>query len=102
MTIVMYCYNTMAVMDMTARTALPRARTRDMIELDTARRDVVRLEAAPTRYVEGSRVRFAYRRPSPSTERGWFLGDGGEGRSHSARPRAKQVVPPPASGMSEQ
>ena len=38
-----------------------------MSELTTAMRDVVTLETAPTEYVEGSGIRFAYRRLGPST-----------------------------------
>lgn len=38
-----------------------------MTELDTANRDVATLETAPTRYVEGGGIRFAYRRLGPST-----------------------------------
>ena len=40
---------------------------KDMTELDTATRDVAALESAPTRYIEGSGIRFAYRRLGPST-----------------------------------
>jgi pimeloyl-ACP methyl ester carboxylesterase len=38
----------------------------DVTEPDTASEDVVTLETAPTRYVEGSGIRFAYRRLGPS------------------------------------
>jgi pimeloyl-ACP methyl ester carboxylesterase len=39
----------------------------DVTELDPAIRDVPTLETAPTRYVEGSGIRFAYRRLGPTT-----------------------------------
>jgi pimeloyl-ACP methyl ester carboxylesterase len=39
----------------------------DMTERTTARPDVVTLETAPTRYVEGRGIRFAYRQLGPST-----------------------------------
>jgi pimeloyl-ACP methyl ester carboxylesterase len=39
-----------------------------MTELDTASQDAATLETAPTRYIEGSGIRFAYRRLGPSTE----------------------------------
>jgi pimeloyl-ACP methyl ester carboxylesterase len=38
----------------------------DVTEPDTASEDVVTLETAPTRYVEGSGIRFAYRKLGPS------------------------------------
>ncbi len=38
-----------------------------MNELNTANREVATLERAPTRYVEGSGIRFAYRKLGPST-----------------------------------
>jgi pimeloyl-ACP methyl ester carboxylesterase len=38
----------------------------DMIETDTARQAAATLETAPTRYVDGSGIRFAYRRLGPS------------------------------------
>jgi pimeloyl-ACP methyl ester carboxylesterase len=38
----------------------------DMTKLNTANRNVVALETAPTRYVEGSGIRFAYRQLGPS------------------------------------
>jgi pimeloyl-ACP methyl ester carboxylesterase len=38
-----------------------------MTELDVASHDAATLETAPTRYIEGSRIRFAYRRLGPST-----------------------------------
>ncbi len=38
-----------------------------MTKLDTANHDVATLETAPTRYVEGSGIRFAYRQLGPST-----------------------------------
>jgi hypothetical protein len=38
-----------------------------MNELITANRKVATLETAPTRYVEGSGLRFAYRQLGPST-----------------------------------
>ncbi len=38
-----------------------------MSELTTAMREVVTLETAPTEYVEGSGIRFAYRKLGPST-----------------------------------
>lgn len=38
-----------------------------MTELDTASQDAATLETAPTCYIEGSGIRFAYRRLSPST-----------------------------------
>src|SRR5512133_2137296 len=37
-----------------------------MTELDTANQDDARLETAPTRYIEGRGIRFAYRRLGPS------------------------------------
>ena len=37
-----------------------------MTELDIASPDAAKLETAPTRYVEGRRIRFAYRRLGPS------------------------------------
>jgi pimeloyl-ACP methyl ester carboxylesterase len=39
----------------------------DMAELNTANRGVATLETAPTRHVEGSGIRFAYRQLGPST-----------------------------------
>jgi pimeloyl-ACP methyl ester carboxylesterase len=39
----------------------------DLSALDTARQNVATLETAPTRYVEGSGIRFAYRQLGPST-----------------------------------
>src|ERR1019366_5809954 len=39
----------------------------DMNQLSTANREVATLETAPTRYVEGSGIRFAYRQLGPST-----------------------------------
>jgi pimeloyl-ACP methyl ester carboxylesterase len=39
----------------------------DVTEPDTASHDVATLETAPTRYVEGSGIRFAYRQLGPST-----------------------------------
>ena len=39
----------------------------DVTEPDTASEDVVTLETAPTRYVEGNGIRFAYRQLGPST-----------------------------------
>ena len=39
----------------------------EVTELDSPTRDVTALETAPTRYVEGSGIRFAYRRLGPST-----------------------------------
>ena len=39
----------------------------DMTELNTATPDVTTLETAPTRYVEGSGIRFAYRQLGPLT-----------------------------------
>jgi len=38
-----------------------------MTQLDIARQDVATLETAPTRYVEGHGIRFAYRRLGPAT-----------------------------------
>ena len=38
-----------------------------MTELDTASQDATTLETAPTLYIEGSGIRFAYRRLGPST-----------------------------------
>src|SRR4051812_307625 len=38
-----------------------------MVQLDLARQDVTTLETAPTRYVEGGGIRFAYRRLGPAT-----------------------------------
>lgn len=38
-----------------------------MTELDTASQEAATLETAPTRYVEGGGIRFAYRRLGPST-----------------------------------
>jgi pimeloyl-ACP methyl ester carboxylesterase len=38
-----------------------------MTEIDTASQDTAALETAPTRYIEGSGIRFAYRRLGPST-----------------------------------
>jgi pimeloyl-ACP methyl ester carboxylesterase len=38
-----------------------------MAQLDLARQDVTTLETAPTRYVEGGGIRFAYRRLGPAT-----------------------------------
>jgi pimeloyl-ACP methyl ester carboxylesterase len=38
-----------------------------MTELDVASHDAATLETAPTRYIEGPRIRFAYRRLGPST-----------------------------------
>jgi pimeloyl-ACP methyl ester carboxylesterase len=39
----------------------------DVTDPDTASHDVATLETAPTRYVEGSGIRFAYRQLGPST-----------------------------------
>lgn len=39
----------------------------EVTEPDTASEDVATLEAAPTRYVEGNGIRFAYRQLGPST-----------------------------------
>jgi pimeloyl-ACP methyl ester carboxylesterase len=39
----------------------------DMTERNTATSDIVTLETAPTRYVEGGGIRFAYRQLGPST-----------------------------------
>jgi pimeloyl-ACP methyl ester carboxylesterase len=39
----------------------------DMIEADTARQTGATLETAPTRYIDGGGIRFAYRRLGPST-----------------------------------
>ena len=39
----------------------------DMTDLDIASQDAATLETAPTRYIEGSGIRFAYRRLGPST-----------------------------------
>ena len=38
-----------------------------MTELDVASHDAITLETAPTRYIEGPGIRFAYRRLGPST-----------------------------------
>jgi pimeloyl-ACP methyl ester carboxylesterase len=38
-----------------------------MTQLDIVRQDVATLETAPTRYVEGNGIRFAYRRLGPAT-----------------------------------
>src|ERR1700677_4704203 len=38
-----------------------------MTKLNTATREAAALETAPTRYVKGSGIRFAYRRLGPST-----------------------------------
>src|SRR4051812_15097056 len=38
-----------------------------MVQLDLARQDVTTLETAPTCYVEGGGIRFAYRRLGPAT-----------------------------------
>ena len=38
----------------------------NMVQLDLARQDAT-LETAPTRYVEGNGIRFAYRRLGPAT-----------------------------------
>ena len=38
-----------------------------MTEFDTANQEAATLETAPTRYIEGSGIRFAYRRLGPST-----------------------------------
>src|SRR3954453_328639 len=38
-----------------------------MTQLDIARQDVATLETAPTRYIEGHGIRFAYRRLGPAT-----------------------------------
>ena len=43
-----------------------------MTALDIARQDGATLETAPTRYIEGRGIRFAYRRLGPSTGRRWF------------------------------
>src|SRR5580700_5571117 len=39
----------------------------DMTQLDTANQDVATLETAPTRYIEGNGIRFAFRRLGPAT-----------------------------------
>ncbi|MGY3652387.1 pimeloyl-ACP methyl ester carboxylesterase [Bradyrhizobium sp. LM4.3] len=39
----------------------------DMTQLDIASQDAATLEAAPTRYIEGHGIRFAYRRLGPTT-----------------------------------
>jgi len=39
----------------------------DMTQLDIASQDVAALETAPTRYIEGHEIRFAYRRLGPAT-----------------------------------
>jgi pimeloyl-ACP methyl ester carboxylesterase len=39
----------------------------DMTQLDTASQNAATLETAPTRYIEGGGIRFAYRRLGPST-----------------------------------
>ena len=38
-----------------------------MTQLDIASQDVARLETAPTRYIEGNGIRFAYRRLALAT-----------------------------------
>ena len=38
-----------------------------MTQLDLASQDVAALETAPTRYIEGHEIRFAYRRLGPAT-----------------------------------
>ncbi len=38
-----------------------------MTQLDIASHDAATLETAPTRYVEGHGIRFAYRRLGPAT-----------------------------------
>jgi len=38
-----------------------------MTQLDIARKEIATLETAPTRYVEGHGIRFAYRRLGPAT-----------------------------------
>src|ERR1700761_7893513 len=38
-----------------------------MTQIDIANQDVATLETAPTRYIEGGGIRFAYRRLGPST-----------------------------------
>ncbi|MGY4340351.1 pimeloyl-ACP methyl ester carboxylesterase [Bradyrhizobium sp. LM2.9] len=38
-----------------------------MTQLDIASQDAATLEAAPTRYIEGHGIRFAYRRLGPTT-----------------------------------
>jgi pimeloyl-ACP methyl ester carboxylesterase len=45
----------------------------DMTQLDIARQDVATLETAPTLYVEGHEIRFAYRRLGPATGRPLIL-----------------------------
>src|SRR6476646_1827428 len=39
----------------------------DMTQLDIARQDIATLETAPTRYIEGNGIRFAYRRLGAAT-----------------------------------
>jgi pimeloyl-ACP methyl ester carboxylesterase len=50
------------------RTALSERLEDDMKQLSTANCEVTTLETAPTRYVEGSGIRFAYRQIGTSTE----------------------------------
>jgi pimeloyl-ACP methyl ester carboxylesterase len=46
---------------------MPRHPEDDMTQLDIARQDSATLETAPTRYIEGHGIRFAYRRLGPAT-----------------------------------
>jgi pimeloyl-ACP methyl ester carboxylesterase len=52
---------------MSANTTVLERPEDDTTEPDTANQDVAALETAPTRYVEGGGIRFAYRRLGPST-----------------------------------
>jgi pimeloyl-ACP methyl ester carboxylesterase len=52
---------------MNVKPAVPNRLQNDISKLDTANRNLLTLETAPTRYVEGSGIRFVYRQLGPST-----------------------------------
>lgn len=52
---------------MSAQSNVLERHKNDVTEVDTASQDVATLETAPTRYVEGSGIRFAYRQLGPSS-----------------------------------
>jgi len=52
---------------MNVKSAIPTRLQNDIFELDTTNHNALTLETAPTRYVEGGGIRFAYRLLGPST-----------------------------------
>ena len=65
-----------------------------MTELDIASQDAATLETAPTRYIEGHGIRFAYRRLGPRPERRWFSCSTSRATSMRGIPPSSTLSPP--------